>query len=63
MGDASAEELEHQARSRVETRRSKVDFVLEHVLEDRDWQVPKYIRRGLEWLMAQDGTATKAEVQ
>ncbi|MFB8110342.1 ATP-dependent nuclease [[Kitasatospora] papulosa] len=63
MGDAPAEELEQQARSSVETRRSKVDFALDHVLGDHDWQVPKYIRRGLEWLMAQDGTATKADVQ
>ncbi|MGW2919296.1 AAA family ATPase [Streptomyces angustmyceticus] len=62
-GDAPAEELEQQARSSVETRRSKVDFALDHVLGDHDWQVPKYIRRGLEWLMAQDGTATKADVQ
>ncbi|SCF73364.1 ATP-dependent endonuclease [Streptomyces sp. Ncost-T10-10d] len=62
-GAAPAEELEQQARSSVETRRSKVDFALDHVLGDHDWQVPKYIRRGLEWLMAQDGAATKADVQ
>ncbi|MFF5403912.1 ATP-dependent endonuclease [Streptomyces misionensis] len=62
-GAAPAEELEQQARSSVETRRSKVDFALDHVLGDHDWQVPKYIRRGLEWLMAQDGTATKVDVQ
>ncbi|MEU3991602.1 AAA family ATPase [Streptomyces platensis] len=62
-GDAPAEELEQQARSSVDTRLSKVDFALDHVLGDHDWQVPKYIRRGLEWLMAQDGTATKADVQ
>jgi hypothetical protein len=62
-GAAPAEEVEQQARSSVETMRSKVDFALDHVLGDHDWQVPKYIRRGLEWLMAQDGTATKADVQ
>ncbi|MFG2407732.1 transposase [Streptomyces brevispora] len=53
-GDAPVEELEQQARSSAETRRSKVDFALDHVLGDHDWQAPKYIRRGLEWLMAQD---------
>ncbi|MCI0384152.1 ATP-dependent endonuclease [Streptomyces sp. CNQ085] len=60
-GDVPAGELEKQARSSVESRRSKVDFALDHVLGDHDWEVPKYIRRGLEWLMAQDGTATKAD--
>ncbi|MER6621307.1 ATP-dependent endonuclease [Streptomyces sp. NPDC000931] len=60
-GDAPAGELEEQARSSVESRRSKVDFALDHVLGEHDWEVPKYIRRGLEWLMAQDGTATKAD--
>ncbi|MFJ4923022.1 ATP-dependent nuclease [Streptomyces sp. NPDC088725] len=63
MGDAPAAELEQQARSSVETGGSKVDFALDHVLGGHDWQVPRYIRRGLEWLMAQDGTATKADVQ
>ncbi|CAL9391571.1 ATP-dependent nuclease [Streptomyces sp. enrichment culture] len=60
-GDAPTQELEEQARGSVESRRSKVDFALDHVLGDHDWEVPKYIRRGLEWLMAQDGTATKAD--
>ncbi|MFD4172180.1 ATP-dependent nuclease [Streptomyces anulatus] len=60
-GDAPAVELEEQARSSVESRRSKVDFALDHVLGDHDWEVPKYIRRGLEWLMAQDGTGTKED--
>jgi putative ATP-dependent endonuclease of OLD family len=60
-GDAPAKDLEEQARSSVKSRRSKVDFALDHVLGDHDWEVPKYIRLGLEWLMQQDGTATKAD--
>ncbi|MCH0541997.1 AAA family ATPase [Streptomyces sp. MUM 203J] len=59
--DTPAKELEEEARSSVERKRSKVDFALDHVLGDHDWEVPKYIKRGLEWLMAQDGTATKAD--
>ncbi|MEU0250324.1 ATP-dependent endonuclease [Streptomyces sp. NPDC006235] len=53
--------LEKRARDKVDGKGSKVDFALEHVLGEHDWEVPKYIRRGLEWLMAQDGTATKTD--
>ncbi|MGW0868942.1 ATP-dependent nuclease [Streptomyces sp. NPDC002740] len=53
--------LEKRARDKVEGKASKVDFALEHVLGEHDWKVPKYIRRGLEWLTAQDGTSAKTE--
>ncbi|MCC9710685.1 AAA family ATPase [Streptomyces sp. MNU76] len=53
--------LEKRARDKVDGKGSKVDFALKHVLGEDDWEVPKYIRRGLEWLMAQDGAATKTD--
>lgn len=57
---ANPKTLETKARDKVEGKRSKVDFALDYVLRD-DWEVPKYISRGLDWLMAQDGAAAKTE--
>ncbi|MER6534559.1 ATP-dependent endonuclease [Streptomyces sp900105755] len=54
-------EVEKSARDKVVGKASKVDFALEHVLGEYEWEVPKYIKRGLEWLIEQDGTATKTE--
>ncbi|WP_182605382.1 ATP-dependent nuclease [Streptomyces alkaliphilus] len=53
--------LEKRAHNKVDGKGSKVDFALKYVLGEYQWEVPKYIKRGLEWLMKQDGTTTKTD--
>ena len=45
------EELEEEAAS-LASESKKSEFALVHAITDTDWDTPKYIREGLEWLFA-----------
>ena len=47
--------LERELAAEDEVNGRKVDFALKYAVEDRDWEIPRYIRRGLEWLLGESG--------
>ena len=46
----SAEEVERAADQLAPPNNQKADFALHHALDDREWNAPKYIVEGLQWL-------------
>lgn len=47
---ATAEEVEQAADNIAPPNNQKADFALLHALDDKEWNAPKYIIEGLQWL-------------
>jgi putative ATP-dependent endonuclease of OLD family len=46
----TAEEVEQAADDIAPSNNQKADFALRHALDDKEWNAPKYIIEGLQWL-------------
>ena len=50
IAGATAEEVEQAADDIAPPNNQKADFALNFALDDKDWNAPKYIIEGLQWL-------------
>nr|WP_322624510.1 ATP-dependent endonuclease [uncultured Flavobacterium sp.] len=59
---ATAEEVEQAADDIAPPNNQKADFALHHALDDKEWNAPKYIIEGLQWLAQSPSPTVRAQI-
>lgn len=62
IAGATAEDVEQAADNIAPPNNQKADFALRHALDDKEWNAPKYIIEGLQWLAQSPSLIVTAEV-